>query len=71
MYLGFNDHAREFSTQDILAALARQVPLSVSQRETVDALRAWLKEGRAISASQTKETSGEESAPQIRLDLPS
>ena len=51
MYLGFNDGMREFTTEDILYALDRQVPLSVSQRETIAALRSWLKEGRAQSAS--------------------
>ena len=50
MYLGFNAE-REFTTEDILAALSRQVPLSVSQRETIGALRQWLREGRAQSAS--------------------
>ncbi len=50
MYIGFNE-GREFTTQDILAALQRQVPLSVSQRETIGALRRWLSEGRAQSAS--------------------
>jgi SpoVK/Ycf46/Vps4 family AAA+-type ATPase len=50
MYVGFNA-GREFTTQDILAALARQVPLSISQRERVGALRNWLREGRAQSAS--------------------
>ncbi len=51
MFMGFDDHQREFTTTDILAALKRQVPLSVSQRENVAALRTWLQEGRAISAS--------------------
>ncbi len=50
MYAGFGA-GREFTTDDISAALKRQVPLSVSQRETIGALRAWLKEGRAQSAS--------------------
>ena len=50
MYVGFNA-GREFTTDDISAALQRQVPLSVSQRETVGALRDWLREGRAQSAS--------------------
>ncbi|MER5227053.1 hypothetical protein [Streptomyces flaveus] len=50
MYVGFHQD-REFTTDDILAALARQVPLSVSQRETIGALRAWMREGRAQSAS--------------------
>ncbi|GIK37650.1 MAG: hypothetical protein BroJett011_14830 [Chloroflexota bacterium] len=50
MYLGFNA-GREFTTEDISTALQRQVPLSVSQRETIEALRDWLREGRAQSAS--------------------
>lgn len=50
MYLAFNER-REFSTADVSAALKRQVPLSVSQRETIQALRGWLHEGRAQSAS--------------------
>ncbi len=50
MYVGFNE-GREITTDDISAALKRQVPLSVSQRETIEALRNWLQEGRAQSAS--------------------
>jgi hypothetical protein len=50
MYAGFGA-GREFTSDDVSAALKRQVPLSVSQRETIGALRAWLKEGRAQSAS--------------------
>jgi AAA+ superfamily predicted ATPase len=50
MYVGFNA-GREFTTEDVSAALKRQVPLSVSQREIVEALRNWLREGRAQSAS--------------------
>jgi AAA+ superfamily predicted ATPase len=50
MYVGFGEN-REFATADISAALKRQVPLSVSQRETIESLRSWLEEGRAQSAS--------------------
>ena len=50
MYVGFNQK-REFTTDDILAALKRQVSLSISQKETIEALRSWLREGRAQSAS--------------------
>lgn len=57
MYVGFGD-SREFTTEDISASLKRQVPLSVSQRETVGALRQWLREGRAQSASPSEEVSG-------------
>lgn len=51
MYLGFDDNQREFTTEDILKSIRRQVPLSVSQRENIAALRSWLTEGRARSAS--------------------
>jgi AAA+ superfamily predicted ATPase len=50
MYVGFSA-GREFTTADIAAALKLTVSLSVSQRETVKALRQWLHEGRAQSAS--------------------
>ena len=50
MYVGFNEN-REFNTEDMSTRLERQVPLSVSQRETIDALRDWLHQGRAQSAS--------------------
>lgn len=53
MYVGFNA-GREFTTEDIAEALKHQVPLSVAQREVIDALRDWLKEGRAQSASFRK-----------------
>ena len=52
MYLAFNEGMRRVTTEDILGCLKKQVPLSISQRETVAALRAYLAEGRAVSASQ-------------------
>jgi SpoVK/Ycf46/Vps4 family AAA+-type ATPase len=54
MYRAFSDRelpGRDFTTEDILATLSRQVPISRSQRETVQNLRKWLAEGRAQSAS--------------------
>jgi len=54
MYLAFSDKSnpgRDFTTEDILAALSRQVPMSKSQREAIAGLRQWLGEGRAQSAS--------------------
>lgn len=57
MYAAFSDRdspGRDFTTDDILHALARQVPLSVSQREVVASLRTWISEGRAQSASSTR-----------------
>ncbi|MBV9123469.1 MAG: AAA family ATPase, partial [Planctomycetes bacterium] len=57
MYVGFNAN-REFTTEDIAAALKRQIPLSVSQRETIEELRSWLHEGRAQSASLPETNKG-------------
>jgi hypothetical protein len=51
MYRAFSEKMRRVATADILTCMKTQVPLSVSQRETVAALRAWLAEGRAQSAS--------------------
>ena len=51
MYLAFNDQCREFNSDDILTAIQRLVPISVSQRENIKLLQRWLHEGRAQSAS--------------------
>lgn len=50
MYAAFAER-REFTTEDVLRALERLVPLSVSQREVIEGLREWLRDGRAQSAS--------------------
>jgi len=50
MYQAFADD-RDIATEDIMAAIARTVPLSKSQREVIERLRAWLRDGRAQSAS--------------------
>jgi len=68
MYVGF-DEDREFTTDDISSALQRQVPLSVSQKETIEALRAWLKEGRARSASFQENDEAEEQFVPLHLDI--
>ncbi len=67
MYIGFNDNEREFTTADILNALAHQVPLSVSQREVITYLREWLREGRAQSASFIEAQDAEEKF--VRLEI--
>jgi AAA+ superfamily predicted ATPase len=67
MYNGFDD-GREFATGDVSTALRQQVPLSVSQREIINALRAWLNEGRARSASAAEaESTGDPHQP-LQLD---
>jgi len=51
MYVAFNDNGRDVTTDDIARAIDRLVPLSRSQRESIEGLREWLRQGRAQSAS--------------------
>ena len=69
MYIGFNDHEREFTTEDILQAIRHQVPLSVSQREQIEKLRSWLREGRAQSASFSDPADAESRFVPIQIEL--
>jgi SpoVK/Ycf46/Vps4 family AAA+-type ATPase len=66
MFLAFYE-AREFTTQDIVDTLKRQVPLSISQREVIENLRDWLREGRAQSASFYEPVEAEEKFVQIQI----
>lgn len=71
MYVAFGDRdnpGRDFTTDDVLGALAKQVPMSKSQREAIGALRQWLSEGRAQSASFTETKQAEEQFVQIEID---
>lgn len=68
MYAGFNQ-GREFTTSDLSQALKRQVPLSVSQQETIEALRRWLKEGRAQSASFEEVTEAQQQFVPLQLEI--
>ena len=68
MYVGFNQ-GREFTTNDLAHALKRQVPLSVSQQETIEGLRRWLKEGRAQSASFEEIREAEQQFVPLQLEL--
>ncbi|MCB0329178.1 MAG: AAA family ATPase [Bdellovibrionales bacterium] len=58
MVVGFNQ-GREFTTNDIIETLKRQVPLSVAQKEKIGALQEWLDQGRAQPASRHEGDSGE------------
>lgn len=62
MYVAFGV-GREFTTEDVSLSLQKQVPLSVSQRETIGALRAWLSEGRALSATSGRRDSNQGAGP--------
>lgn len=70
MYVAYSDAdnpGRDFTTEDVLHALAKQVPMSQSQREAVAGLRQWLQEGRAQSASFTEAQQAQEQFVQIEL----
>ncbi|XVQ14406.1 AAA family ATPase [Spirillospora sp. CA-255316] len=66
MYAAFAEE-RDVRTADVTAAIGRTVPLSRSQREVIERLRAWLHEGRAQSASFAETAVAEKS--QVRLEL--
>lgn len=70
MYLAFNDGQREVATEDISQSLKRQVPLSISQRERIEQLRNWLREGRAQSASFREATEAQSHFVALPLDIP-
>lgn len=53
MYEAFDDNKREFTTEDILSSIEDTVPLAVTMKEQIDALRAWAYK-RARNASKTK-----------------
>lgn len=66
MYQAFADE-RDIRTEDIIGAIARTVPLSKSQREVIERLRSWLREGRAQSASFAAASLAAQA--QVRLEL--
>ncbi len=71
MYLAFNDPqapGRDFTSDDVLAALRRLVPLCRSQREQIEALRQWLRDGRAQSASYQETRTAEEHFVKLQLN---
>jgi AAA+ superfamily predicted ATPase len=68
MYVAFSQ-GREFTTADVLHALERQVPLSVAQREVIESLRNWLREGRAQSASFPEPREAERQFVPLQLEL--
>lgn len=57
MYRAFGDGGREFNTEDLIFGRKELIPLASSQRERIDDLRSWLREGRALSASRVEDKS--------------
>ena len=68
LYTAF-DEGRDITNDDIEHAITKMVPLSRSQRERIEMLRAWLREGRAQSASFTEAAAAFEA--QVPLELSS
>ena len=56
---------RDFTTEDVLAAIRSTIPLSVTFKETINKLIAWAGSGRARMASSQQET--QEAADQNQL----
>lgn len=70
MYTAFSDPAkpaREFTTDDIAAAIKRLVPMSHSQRERINYLRTWVVEGRAQTASKSDDAKGGSDALKLEI----
>ncbi|MEU3457269.1 AAA family ATPase [Micromonospora sp. NPDC006766] len=67
MYRAFSEGGRDITTDDIAAAIRRMVPLSRSQRETIGNLRAWLRDGRAQSASFAEASVAAQTQVQLEL----
>lgn len=67
LYRAFADGPRDITTEDVAAAIDRLVPLSRSQRERIEDLRSWLRNGRAQSASFAEAAQAAEH--QVRLEL--
>lgn len=68
MYAAF-DVRREVETADILKALSKQIPLSVSQAEHVEQLRKLLLDGKAQSASFRELKEARNSFVELNLEL--
>lgn len=67
MYRAFAEGPRDITTEDIASAIRRLVPLSKSQREGIENLRSWLRDGRAQSASFAEASQAVQE--QVRLEL--
>ena len=55
MYAAFADKAREITTEDLLRAAKRVIPLAITAAEKITALRDWVKSGKARPASLPEE----------------
>ena len=64
MFQAFSQQ-RDFTTEDILAAIHSTIPLSVSFRETINKLIAWAGSGRARMASSQQEANESAAGDQL------
>lgn len=67
MFAAFSED-RDFTTEDILAAVNSTIPLSVTFKETINRLIAWAGSGRARMASSQQETEGAEDQDRLYYD---
>jgi hypothetical protein len=58
MYQAFAEE-RDIDDEDIIAAIARIVPLSRSQREVIERLCSWLRDGRALAGLAARRRPGQ------------
>jgi len=50
LYQTYNDGKRQLTTEDIIGALERQIPLAISQHEVMEGLQEFVRQGRARRA---------------------
>jgi ATP-dependent 26S proteasome regulatory subunit len=66
--VGFHEDKREINTDDIVDALGRFKPLSVTRPEVIEAMRVWA-EGRCIKANTPEVVPGGTMGTRKRLDM--
>ncbi len=64
----FNDGARDMNNGDLLACLGSRIPLSRSQPEVIEEMRAWYKQGRAQPASTSDDVAHDDYGRRLRAD---
>jgi SpoVK/Ycf46/Vps4 family AAA+-type ATPase len=54
LYVAYSEKKREVSTDDVVDCIKKRVPLSISAKEKISALRKWASEGRARFATEQR-----------------
>ncbi|MBX9769809.1 MAG: AAA family ATPase [Candidatus Obscuribacterales bacterium] len=66
LWLCHSQKKRVLTTDDILRALKKLIPLARSQKEAVRNMQLWLEQGRAISASYSEKEEAIRQSPKVR-----